>query len=157
MADDDTPAREGPRHTAATEARLEHIAGMMRRLEWVTGESGPALAKQWNLSATRLAHLSAEASKRVRKELMDDQHVGATVGAALDTAIRGAVGERDWKSVAQLAKVYADAAGVSAPQKIDANITGEDSELAGRLLSLIASSEEAEDSGEAEPGGTPPH
>jgi hypothetical protein len=102
-----------------TVARLRHIMMLMRRLKWRTGETGVELAKQWGVSEQRVGEIAAEASKRVRAELMNHEHVGATVGSALDWALQEAVDKGDFRAIASLAKVYADAAGASAPQKVE--------------------------------------
>jgi len=121
-----------------TELRLDHIAKMMRALQWETGESGPALAKEWNLSVDRLKHLAAEASRRVRAEITDVDYVTATVCSALQTVLRHAIAESDnprmvagpdgsmvegdpnksRKTVIEAAKTWADITGARAPNKI---------------------------------------
>lgn len=117
---DATPARE-PAH----EARIERIADMMRDAEWVRGKSGKILAAELGLHEVTIRADAAIASRRVYAELMQDREgVGAQVGAALTKALDGAVREGDWKAVASLSKVYADASGVSAPSK--AELTGKD-------------------------------
>lgn len=109
-----------------TVSRLRHICSLMRKLKWVTGETCYELAKEWGLSDQRVRELSAEASKIVRRELMSHDHVASTVGAALDKALRHTVEDGDWRTVASLARVYADASGASAPTRVEATI-GDDS------------------------------
>jgi hypothetical protein len=121
-------------HTAAVEVRIEHIADMMRSLEWRTGISGPILAKEWGLCEQRVKELSAEASKRVRAELMSPDNVKTDVGAALAIALRGAVNDKKWQAVGQIAKVYADASGASAPQKVEVGETPEATAARARQL-----------------------
>lgn len=107
----------------ATEVKVERIAGMMRRLEWVRGETGKELAREWKVGLKWVEELAAIASKRVRAELLEDKdHVGATVGASLSWGIQEAVRTGDLSALARLAKIYADAAGVSAAQKIETTV-----------------------------------
>ncbi len=119
-------------HTPQTETRITAIAKLMRAMKWETGITGPRLGKRWGLKLDRMEQLSSIASKRVRAELMADQHVGASVAAALDVALRGAVRMKKWHAVARVAKVYADAAGVSAPTRIEATIEGKGSPARAR-------------------------
>lgn len=87
-----TPAREGEIR-AATEARVEHIAGLMRRLEFRTGETIKGLALEWGLSEQRMRELSAIASKRVRAELTDPDRVTVKVSTVLERVIDEAMAE----------------------------------------------------------------
>lgn len=95
-----------PRRTAITEQRIEHIAAMMRRLEWRTGDSGPALAREWRLSRSSLEKLAAEASRRVRAEVTDPGAVTLTVCAALEKTLRDALADGDRKSVIRAAATW---------------------------------------------------
>lgn len=103
-----------------TEVRVERIASMMRRLEWERGVTSRELAREWKVGVKWVEELAAIASKRVRAELLDDKdHVGATVGAALTQGILTASRTGDLNALAKLAKVYSDAAGVSAATKVE--------------------------------------
>lgn len=88
-----TPARARFSHTPATEARIEHIAGLMRTLEFRTGETVRELAAKWRLGAQRVRELSAVASKRVRAELTDPDRVVVKVTASLEKVIDDALRE----------------------------------------------------------------
>lgn len=92
-----TPARavQKPEHTAATEARIEHIANLMRSLDFITGETVRELAAQWGLGEQRIRELSSIASKRVRKELTDPDRVVVKVATALEKVIDDAIRETD--------------------------------------------------------------
>lgn len=127
---DATPARE-----AAHEARIERIADMMRAAEWDRGKSGKLLAAELGLHEVTIRKDAAIASRRVYAELMQDREsVGAQVGAALTLALTGAVSERDWKAVASLSKVYADASGVSAPTQNVVTVGSVDPQSAAELV-----------------------
>ena len=103
--------------TAVTEGRIEHIANLMRRLEWHTGKSGRALAKKWDLSLSSLEKLSAVASKQVRAEIVDPEEVTITVAAALDRVMREALDDGDRRSVIQAAATWARIVGADAPSR----------------------------------------
>ncbi len=105
--------------TAITEARIAKIAAMMRGLLWRRGESGRALEIEWDLSTSRVEHLAAEASRRVRAEVLDPDAVGETVACALDRVLREALHDDDRKSVINAAKAWAVIAGSVAPKKIE--------------------------------------
>lgn len=118
-------ASEPQKHTPARELRIERIADMMRAFEWKRGQSGKELAVEYGIGYATIREDAAEASKRVYAEVMADRDaIGAQVGSALATALDGAVKEGDWKAVASLSKVYADASGVSAPNRQE--LTGKD-------------------------------
>lgn len=123
MADESADKSAEARRSGITEARIAHIADLMRNCQWVTGRSGKELAKEWGITYDYLRHLSAEASRRVKKECLDPEAVGAQVGAALSAAVREAMQDRDWKALAQLSRVWIDASGAGAPQKIEATVT----------------------------------
>ncbi len=115
-AKESIPARE-QEHGATVECRIQRIMKMMRSLKFVTGKTVPRLAAEWGITASRVAHLSAEASKRVRAEVMNPEHVGATVGTALEDAIKSARSAKDWKTVGQLAHTWATISGAIAPKR----------------------------------------
>ena len=125
-----TPARE-PAH----EARIERIADMMRNAEWERGKSGKKLAAELGLHEVTIRADAAIASRRVYAELMQDREaVGAQVGSCLTKALDAATKEGDWKAVASIAKVYADASGVSAPQKFEGVVGATNPSEAAKLV-----------------------
>lgn len=105
--------------TAITEARIAKIAAMMRNLEWRRGETGRTLEVEWNLSTSRIEHLAAEASRRVRAEVLDPDQVSETVACALDRIMRDAIKDDDRKNAIAAGKVWAVIAGAVAPKKIE--------------------------------------
>ena len=109
---------ESINHTAVVESRIEHIAGLMRELRFVRGQTLRQLAKQWKLTEQRLRELCAEASKRVRAEVTDPERVTVDVCSSLDIAIRGALEERDWKNVVAAGKTWATIVGAVAPARL---------------------------------------
>ena len=118
------PARATPKrpkakaHGGTVEARIGHIVGLMRALKFVTGKTGPQLAAKWKLSLSTVEAYTAEASRLVRASVMGDrEHIGATVGAALEKAILAASAAGDHRVIAQLADTWAKISGVSAATK----------------------------------------
>lgn len=107
------------RRRAVTESRIAHIAQMMRRLEWRTGESGPALATQWGLSTSSLEKLAAEASKQVRAELGDPDEVRRLTTAALTKVLHDAIASGDPRTVIRAAETLARIVGAVAPARHD--------------------------------------
>lgn len=102
------------------EARILHIEGLMRSLKYRTGKTARELAATWGLSLGTVEEDTAEASRRVRASVMADrEHIGASVGAALEIALQSAVSERQWRVVAQLADTWAKIAGVVAPVRTE--------------------------------------
>lgn len=74
-------------------ARVAHIAGMMRRLEWVRGSSGEALAAEWGLSLSAVKLAAAEAHRIVCAEVLDPAGVKVDVAIALRTVLNDALKE----------------------------------------------------------------
>jgi hypothetical protein len=104
---------------AVTEARIAHIAGMMRRLAWRTGESAPELAADWKLSRSAVEKLSAEASRRVRAELADPGEVTTIVTSALARVLHDALAAGDRRNAIRAAETWARIAGAVAPPRRD--------------------------------------
>lgn len=100
-----------------TEQRLAIISTMMRALTFRRGKTAKELAQKWDLSLARVHELTAEASKRVRAEVLDPDHVGATVGNALETVIERALKAGDRRTVVEAARVWAQISGANAPQR----------------------------------------
>lgn len=106
-------------HRASTLAHIEEACEDMRNCTFRTGKTIKLYAKKWELSISRVKEITAEASKIVRKELTDPDRVFSILGPALEEAILDCKSSRDFRQLAQLARVYADITGASAPRKID--------------------------------------
>lgn len=82
-------ARGGSRARASaaeTEARVQRIVDMMRRLDWVRGVSSMALANEWGLTTSTVESLAAEASRAIRREAQREESAEETqisIGANL--------------------------------------------------------------------------
>lgn len=93
-------------HTALLEKRIAHIAREMRALRWRTGKSLKVLAEKWGIKEQTVRLLSAEASKRVRAEVLDPDVVQATVGQALQETVHKALAEGDHLAVVAAGKTW---------------------------------------------------
>jgi hypothetical protein len=142
-----------PRNFAApdpsTVVHLEAMMSEMRALRWRRGKSGREYAAKSGLSYDDVRHLSAEAWKRVRAEVLDKDAVGATVGEVLEQVMLDALSEsynpaliergKDSKGephvfqespnvarkvAIEAAKVYAMIAGAGAAERVE--VTGKD-------------------------------
>ena len=96
---------------------------MMRDFRWQRGRSDKLLAEEWGIAVSTAQHLAAEASKLVAAEVMDRDGVRADIGIALKKALDGSLAEGDWRAVAQVAKVFGETSGASAPTKIEAVVS----------------------------------
>lgn len=105
-------------HNAATEAKIDHIASLMRSLKWRTGETGKVLAAEWDLTEKWVRELAAEASRRVYAEITDPHRVTVTVCTTLEKIVREADAEGDRKSAIDAAKAWADISGARAPNQV---------------------------------------
>lgn len=119
----DGASKPPPRSTAARARvsvadRVDAIARMMERGEWVRGVSGPLLAEQWGTTVSEVKRAAAEASRRVRM-LVDADAVRVRIAGALDRALDAAEQQDDPKAVAAVAKVYGPLVGAVAPTRIE--------------------------------------
>jgi hypothetical protein len=109
-----TRTRATPEQTAE---RVETIAGMMRRLEWDRGVSGPMLAKEWGLEVNTVNHLAAEASRLVMHEVTDPEGLKVEVATVLRENLHRASRASEYKAVASLADVVTKIVGARAPER----------------------------------------
>lgn len=110
-------------HFATNALRIAHIEEMMREFRWQRGKSDKVLAAEWGLAPNTVRELAAEASRNVAAQVMDRDGVRVDVGIALQKALAGSLGDGDWKAVAQIAKVFADTSGATAPAKSEVEVT----------------------------------
>ena len=175
----------GETHNATTELRLDAICTLMRALEWRTGETGLELAAEWGVSKSTIAHLAAEASRRVKAEVTDPDRVTATICVALERMMRDAIGDArggimlatesgtkqespniSRKVAIEAARTWAEVSGAHAPLKLDATMGGTPAELAAKAADAVRTAfraghvepyrEPHESSDSAEPSGDPP-
>ena len=126
---------------AGTQAKVDEICELMRNCEFRTGKTIKELAKKWDLSVSTVKEYSAEASKIVRKELTDPDRVFSIVGPALEEAILDAKKSRDFRQLAQLARVFADITGASAARRVDVGVHQDLNGMTQAQLALEAEKE----------------
>lgn len=111
--------------------RVDHIAGMMERLEWQRGKSARELAKTWGCSVSTVENYSAEAHRRMvadRDEAVRDISVGAR------RLYIDAVNNGDAKAAKMMGDLWADVAGAKAPIKQELGVTAASPAAASRLV-----------------------
>ena len=77
------------------EDRVSHIAAMMRALKWQRGKSGPVLAVSWSMSPDSVKHISAEAWRRVRAEIMDPERAGPDIVRTISRVMSDSMADAD--------------------------------------------------------------
>lgn len=107
------------RQGVITRSRIAHIVDLMREGQFRRGKTAKALAKDWDLSEDYLFELTAEASKRVRKQLTNADELAAEVIPGLLSTYHTAVDDNDAKAVHSLGGLLLDMAGLKAPKKLE--------------------------------------
>lgn len=97
--------------------RVERIAGMMRRNEWVRGQSAGPLAAEWGLAENTVTQLASEASRVVAREVTDPQRVKEDVSIILMRDIERASAAAEFGDVARIADVVTKIVGARAPER----------------------------------------
>jgi hypothetical protein len=127
------------------EERVEFIMSMMEAGTWRRGRTYKLLAEEWGLSKSTVGDCSAEASRRVRKHIMDPDGIAVDVGVVLSDALfdavedaktyrgeRGGLKARD--QILAAAKILSDVSGASAPQRHEVQTTEATPEKARQLM-----------------------
>lgn len=97
--------------------RVERIVGLMRRNEWVRGETAPELAEEWGLATNTVEQLASEASRVVAREVTDPSTVTETVALVLSRDVERASKVGEFGNVAKLADVWTRVIGARAPER----------------------------------------
>lgn len=104
---------------APTEVRIAFIADMMRKMTFKTGDTIYKLSEEWGLGLDRVKQLSTMASRRVKEEIANPDHVTVTLCTALSQIVtEGMKPGGDRKQVISAAKVWAEIAGSFAPKVV---------------------------------------
>ena len=104
---------------ALTETRIAHIADLMRTMKFRTGDTIYKLVDEWGLGIDRVKQLSTMASRRVKDEIANPDHVTVTLCTALSQIVdEGMRPGGDRKQVISAAKVWAEIAGSFAPKVV---------------------------------------
>jgi hypothetical protein len=104
---------------------VDLIADVMRRGEWVRGESAGLLAAEWGVAKNTVEQLSAEAWRRVCEEADDAEQARPTIAGTLAVSLAQAAESREYKAVASLGDVWSKVVGARAPERTqhDVNLT----------------------------------
>lgn len=98
--------------------RVNWIADVMRRGQWIRGASGPQLARVWGLSDSRVEDLSSEAWRRVCEEADDIDVIRPNIAGVLLVNLERASAKEDFRAVAQVADVLARIVGAKAANRL---------------------------------------
>ena len=106
--------------TAAVGQRVDRIEALMRELRWEGRKTAKELAAEWGCSLHAVFDASAEASRRIRKDVRETEAVSNTVAVRLDRIVR--TGED--RDAVKAADVWSRiVAGVRAPEKSEVAVT----------------------------------
>lgn len=103
--------------------RVERIVGMMRRNEWVRGESAAVLAAEWGLATNTVEQLSSEASRVVAREVTDPERVKVDVSTILMRDIERASAAAEFGDVARIADVVTKIVGAREPERREVDVS----------------------------------
>lgn len=109
--------KEDVKQHALTERRIDEIMHLMRSLQFIRGETGKILAKQWGLSESRVAHLTAQASQRIRQHFGDPKEIATTIQIALDKIFRDALEHGERKHAIDALRLWAEVSGAKSSVK----------------------------------------
>lgn len=132
-----------PRARPSVPERVQHIVGMMTRLEWVPGRSDSELGELWGMSASAVRNHSAEAHRVIKQAIGEPDELRAMLVASMLSVGRGAlerteevavsgfdkesgswvqtvtVRKPDHRSALRSLESVRDTLGLSAPKKIE--------------------------------------
>lgn len=98
--------------------RIEHIAGMMQRFEWVTGDSHAELAKQWKVSAAAVEKYASAASRLAIRAIGDVEQIRAWGLSAMQRLTHAAASNGEIKTAMHGVSETMRLSGADQPQKI---------------------------------------
>jgi hypothetical protein len=116
---EDTPADKPDSHPGAraiptVEERVAHIVGIMERLEWERGKTGPKLAAEWGVSLSVVEKASAEASRRCTA---DAEEVRRDISVGGRQLMRDAVRDGRAGDFTKVGELLASVSGAKAAEK----------------------------------------
>lgn len=100
----------------------------MARGEWVTGVTGPELAKKWGVHEVTVGRDAGEASRAIRG-LINVDELRPVLITTLQTILQRTMQTRDHSAAIAAARTLARIIGAEAPQRV---------EVAGSLSELLA-------------------
>ena len=112
------------------EERIQFVVSLMEAGQFRRGRTGKMLAKEWGLSVSAVGNITCEASRIVKRAILDPETVSVDVSLALRheleaaqddaSSLRGTrEGLKARDQVIAAAKVWSDITGATAPQKLD--------------------------------------
>ena len=128
-----------------TEEKIDYITGLMYSGVWRRGGTAKLLAKEWNLSPEAVRRFSAEASRVVKRHIMDPDSAAVDVTLAIREALEGALedseslrlskeGLKARDQVIAACKAYSDIVGVTAPIRVEVDTKKATPEAARELM-----------------------
>ena len=99
-------------------SRVRHIVGVMTRFEWLTGISGPALAREWKISPDVVAKMASEASKIVLAAFAPEE-LQMQVQTGLHLIAKLAVKSKNYGDATRALGMLATVTGTSAAAKVE--------------------------------------
>lgn len=103
--------------TTTVAERVDIIADVMRRGQWVRGASSAPLAEEWGLAVNTVEQLASEAWRRVCSEADDAAAARPTIAGTLTVALAQSAAAREHKATAMLADTWSRVVGARAPEK----------------------------------------
>jgi hypothetical protein len=136
--------------------RVEHIADLMRSLQWERGKTSKKLADEWEVAVSTVENYSAEASRRVRAEVQDPGETGRDISIGLRKLFVDAVNNADGKTAARLAEVWATVSGAKAAEKLELTKREASPSEAARIIREVFGQHAAKPEGGGGSGSVPP-
>ncbi len=113
------PAPAGQPARRSKKDRVRDITELMASGQWVTGVTGPQLAAKWGMSLDTIERDSAEASRRVRTAVEEDEGLRSRILLTLETITQRAIKKNQLRTAVEAAKALAGVSGVEAPKKVE--------------------------------------
>lgn len=139
------PAKRGKNLTRSE--CIDFIVEMMETNSFRRGRTYKLLAEEWGLARSTVQSYTAEASRYVRRHILDPDAVAVDVSVAIGNALRDATedaadpelrgtreGMKARDQIIAAGKVLSDISGASAPMKMDLQTTEATPEKARQLM-----------------------
>lgn len=98
--------------------RVDYVADLMRELKYRSGVTNKDLAAVWDVPTGYVAQVTTEASRRVRSEVVNEDHVVSTISMNLERLIASAVESGDRHAIIKACQVWAQVTGAGAATKV---------------------------------------
>jgi len=94
-------------HYPPVAERIDIITDMMRRCLYRRGRTDKHLAREWGMSLAQVQQDAAEASRRAKAEISNENYLDVTVDYHLENALLMATKQKDPRAVAAVASTWA--------------------------------------------------